>query len=133
MGPSSEHPELISFRMNWLDILAIQGTLKTLLQHHSSKASVLQHSAFFRVQLLHPYVTTGKTIALTVRTFVSKVMSLLFNILSRFVIVFISRSTRFLEVMVSTLESEFSYKWNCDKISFFKVFSPLSFMSIYAI
>ena len=82
ISPSNEHPGLISFRMDWLDRLAVQGTLKSLLQHHSSKASVLQHSAFFVVQLLHPYVTTGKTIALTRWTFVGKVMSLLFNMLS---------------------------------------------------
>ena len=85
ISPSKEHPGLISFRMNWLDLLAVQGTLKSLVQHHSSKASVLQHSAFFTVQLSHPYVTTGKTIALTRRTFVGKVMSLLYNMLSRLV------------------------------------------------
>ena len=85
ISPSNEHPGLISFRMDWLDLLAVQGTLKSLLQHHSSKASILQHSAFFIDQLSHPYMTTGKTIALTRRTFVSKVMSLLFNMLSRFV------------------------------------------------
>ena len=78
-SPSSEHPRLISFRMDWLDLLAVQGTLKSLLQHHSSKASILRHSAFFTVQLPHPYLTTGKTIALTRRTFVGKVISLLFN------------------------------------------------------
>ena len=78
----SEHPGLISFRMDWLDLLAVQGTLKSLLQHHSSKASILQHSAFFIVQLSHPYMTTGKTIALTRRTFVGKVMSLLFKMIS---------------------------------------------------
>ena len=82
ISPSNEHPGLISFRMDWLDRLAVQGTLKSLLQHHSSKASILRHSAFFRVQLSHPYMTTGKTIALTRQTFVGKVMSLLFNILS---------------------------------------------------
>ena len=90
--PSSEHSGLISFRMDWLDLLAVQGTLKSLLQHHSSKASILQHSAFFIVQLSHPYMTTGKTIALTRRTFVGKVMSLLFNMLSRLVITFLPRS-----------------------------------------
>ena len=83
ISPSNEHPGLISFRMDWLDLLAVQGTLKNLLQHHSSKASVLRHSAFFTVQLSHPHMTTGKTIALTRRTFVGKVMSLLFNMLSR--------------------------------------------------
>ena len=86
---SNEHPGLISFRMDWLDLLAIQGTLKSLLQHHSSKASILWHSAFFIVQLSHSYMTTGKTIALTRRTFVGKVMSLLFNMLSRLVITFL--------------------------------------------
>ena len=86
--PSKEHPGLISSRMDWLDLLAVQGTLKSLLQHHSSKASILQHSAFFTVQLSHPYITTGKTIALTRWTLVSKVMSLLLNILSRLVIIF---------------------------------------------
>ena len=88
---SKEHPGLISFRMDWLDLLAIQGTLKSLLQHHSSKASMLQRSAFFTVQLSHPYMTTGKTIALTRRTLVGKVMSLLFNTLSRFIIAFLPR------------------------------------------
>ena len=81
ISPSYEHPGLISFRMDWIDLLAVQGTLKTLLQHHSSKASILLHSAFFIVQLSHPYMTTGKTIALTRRTFVGKVMSLFFNML----------------------------------------------------
>ena len=89
---SNEHPGLISFRMDWLDLLAVQGTLKSLLQHHSSKASILQCSAFFTVQLSHPYMTTGKTIALTRWTFLDKVMSLLFNILSRLVITFLLRS-----------------------------------------
>ena len=90
--PSKAIPVLISFRMNWLDLLAVQGTLNSLLQNHSSKASVLQCSAFFTVQLSHPYMTTGKTIALTRRTFVGKVMSLLFNMLSRLVITFLPRS-----------------------------------------
>ena len=85
ISPSNEHTGLISFRMDWLDLLAVQGTLKSLLQHHSSKASILQRSAFFIVQLSHPYMTTGKTIALTRWTFVGKVMSLLFNMLSRLV------------------------------------------------
>src|SRR5574340_494333 len=83
ISPSKEHPGLISFRMDWLDLFAVQGTLKSLLQHHSSKPSILQHSAFFTVQISHPYMTTGKTIALTTRTFVGKVMALLFNMLSR--------------------------------------------------
>ena len=90
--PSKEIPRLISFRMDWLDLLAVQGTLKSLLQHHSSKSSILQRSAFFTVQLSHPYMTTGKTIALTRRTFVGKVMSLPFNMLSRLVITFLPRS-----------------------------------------
>ena len=89
ISPSNEHPGLIFFRMDWLDLLAVQGTLKSLLQHHSSKASILQCSAFFTVQLAHPYMTTGKTTALTRRTFVGKVMSLLFNMLSRFKLVFL--------------------------------------------
>ena len=92
ISPSYEHPGLISFRMDWMDLLAVQGTLKSLLQQHSSKASILRHSAFFIVQLSHPYMTTGKTIALTRRTFVGKVMSLLFNMLSRLVITFLPRS-----------------------------------------
>ena len=86
ISPSNEHPGLISFRMDWLDLLAVQGTLKNLLQHHISKASILWHSAFFIVQLSHPYMITGKTIALTRQTFVGKVMSLLFNMLSRLII-----------------------------------------------
>ena len=89
--PSKEIPGLISLRMDWLDLLAVQGTLKSLLQHHSSKASILRCSAFFTVQLSHPYMTTGKTIALTRRTYVGQVMSLLFNMLSRFVIPFLAR------------------------------------------
>ena len=89
--PSKEHPGLISFGMDWLDLLAVQGTLKSLLQHHSPKASILQCSAFFTVQISHPYMTTGKTIALTRPTFVGKVMSLLFNMLSRFVMAFLPR------------------------------------------
>ena len=92
ISPSNEYSGLISFRMDWLNLLAVQGTRKSLLQHHSSKASILQHSAFFTVQLSHPYMTAGKTIALTRRTFVGKVMSLFFNMLSRLVIIFLSRS-----------------------------------------
>ena len=88
----SKHPGLISFRMDWLDLVAVQGTLKSLLQHHSSKASILRHSAFFTVQLSHPYMTAGKTIALTRWTFVGKVMSLLLNMLSRLVITFLPKS-----------------------------------------
>ena len=96
ISPSNEHPGLISFRMDWLDLLAVQGTLKSRLQHHSSKASIFRHSAFFTVQLSHPHMTTGKTIALTRRTFVDKVMSLLFNMLSSLVITFLPRSKRLL-------------------------------------
>ena len=91
---SKEHPGLMSFRMDWLDLLVVQGTLKSVLQHRSSKASILRHSALFTVQISHPYMTTGKTIALTRWTFVGKVMSLLFNMLSRFVIAFLPRSKR---------------------------------------
>uniref|UniRef100_A0AC11E4D9 Uncharacterized protein n=1 Tax=Ovis aries TaxID=9940 RepID=A0AC11E4D9_SHEEP len=100
--PSKEIPGLISFRMDWLDLLAVQGTLKSLLQHYSSKASILRHSAFFTVQLSHPYMTTGKTIALTRRTLVGKVVSLLFNMLSRLVITFLPRSKR---LLISWLQS----------------------------
>ena len=100
ISPSNEHPELISFRMDWLDLLAVQRTLKSLLQHHSSKASILRHSAFLTVQ--HPYMATGKTIALTRRTFVGKVMSLLFNMLSRLVITFLPRSKH---LLISWLQS----------------------------
>ena len=92
ISPSNDHPGLISFRMDWLDLLAVQGTLKSLLQHHSSKASILLHSAFFTLQLSHPYLTTGKTIVLTRQTFVGKVISLLFNTLSMLVITFLPRS-----------------------------------------
>ena len=102
ISPSNEHPGLMSFRMEWLDLLAVQGTLKSLLQHHSSKKSILLHSAFFIVQLSHPYMTTGKAIALTRRTFVGKVMSLLFNMLSRLVITFLPRSKR---LLISCLQS----------------------------
>ena len=96
ISPSNEYSGLISFRMDWLDLLTVQGTLKSLHQHHSSKASILQCSAFFIVQLSHPYMTTRKTIALTRRTFVNKVMSLLFNMLSRLVITFLPRNKRLL-------------------------------------
>ena len=96
ISPSNEHPGLISFRMDWLDLLSVQGILKSLLQYHSSKASILQHSAFFTVQLSHPYVTIGKTIALTRWTFVGKVMSLFLNMLSRLVITFLPRSKHLL-------------------------------------
>ena len=96
LSPYNEHPGLISFRMDWLDLLAVQGTLKSLLQHRSSKVSIFQCSAFLTIQLSHPYMATGKTIALTRRTFVSKVMSLLFNMLSRLVTTFLPRSKRLL-------------------------------------
>ena len=96
ISPSNEHPGLVSFRMDWLDLLAVQRTHKSLLQHHSSKASILKHSAFFTVQLSHPYMNTGKTIALTRWTFVGKAMSLLFNMLSSLVITFLPRSKRLL-------------------------------------
>ena len=102
ISPSNEHPELASFRMDWLDLLAVQGTPKSLLQHHSSRASILWHSAFFTVQLSHPYMTTGKTTALTRRTLVGKVMCLLLNILSRLVITFLPRSKR---LLISWLQS----------------------------
>ena len=105
ISPSNEHPGLISFRMDWLDLLAVQGTLKSLLQHHSAKASILQCSAFFLAQLLHPYMTTGKTIALTRRTFVGKVMSLLLNVLSRLAITVLPRSKR---LLISWLRSPFA-------------------------
>ena len=118
ISPSNDHPEFISFRVDWLDLLAVQGTLKSLLQHHSSKASILQHSAFFTVQFSHPHMTTGKTIALTRRTFVGKVMSLLFNMLSRLVIIFLPRSKRLLiswlqspsEVILEPPQNKF---WHC--------------------
>ena len=104
ISPSSDYSGLIAFRMDWLDLLVVQGTLKSFLQHHSSKASILQWSAFFIVQLLHPYITTGKTIALTIWTFVGNVMSLFFNMLSRLVIAFPPRSKHFL---VSWLQLNF--------------------------
>ena len=94
ISPSNEHSGLISFRIDWLDLLTVQGTLKNILQHHSSKASILRHSAFFIVQLSHPYMTTGRTKALTRQTFVGKIMSLLFNMLSRLVITFLPRKKR---------------------------------------
>ena len=102
ISPSNEHPGLISFRMVWLDLLAVQGSFKSLLQHHSSKASILQCSAFFTIQFSHPHMTTGKTIALTRQTFVGKVISLLLNMLSRLVITFLPRSKR---LLISWLQS----------------------------
>ena len=102
ISPSNEHPGLVSLGMDWLDLLAVQGTLKSLLQHHSSKASILRHSAFFTVQLSHPYKTTGKTIALARQIFVGKVISQLFNMLSRLVIAFLPRSKH---LLISWLQS----------------------------
>jgi len=107
ISSSNENSGLISFRMDWLDLLAVQGTLKSLLQHHSSKASILRHSAFFIVQLSHPYMTPGKTIALTIWTFVSNVMSLLFNTLSRLVITFLPRSKCLNFMAAITIYSDF--------------------------
>ena len=107
ISPSNEHPGLISFRMDWLDLLAVQGTLKSLLQHHSSKASILQHSAFFIVQLSYPYMTLGKAIDLMSRTFVGKVISLLFNMLSRLVIMFLPRSKHLNFMAAVTIFSDF--------------------------
>ena len=112
--PSNEHSGLISFRIDWLDLLALQGTLKSLLQHHSSKASILQCSAFFIVQLSHPYMTTGKTIALTRRTFIDKIMSLLFNMLSRLVITFLPRSKC---LFISWLQSPLQWFWSPKRIT----------------
>ena len=112
ISPSNEPPGLISFRMDWLDLLAVQGTLKSLLQHHSSKPSVLRHSAFFIVQLSHSYMNTGKTIALTRWTFVGKVMSGLFNMLSRLVITLLPRSKR---LLISWLQSPSAVIWSPPK------------------
>ena len=145
----SEHPGLISFRMDWLDLLAVQGTLKSLLQHHSSKASILLHSAFFTIQLSHPYMTTGKTIALTRWTFIDKVMPLLFNMLSRLVITFLSRSKHLLiswlqspSTVILEPQNKISHcfhhfhlylPWSdgtgCRDLSFLNVHSPLSLSS----
>ena len=121
ISPSNEHPGLISFRMAWLDLLAVQGTVKSLLQHHSSKGSILQYSAFFIVQLSHPYMTTGKTIALTRWTFVGKVMSLLFNMLSRLVITFFSRSKH---LLISWLKSPSAVILEPQKIKSVSTVSP---------
>ena len=118
ISPSNEHAELFSFRMDWLDLIAVQGTLQSLLQHHTSKASILRHSAFFIVQLSHQYMTAGKTIALTRRTFVDKVTSLLFNILSRSVITFFPRSKHLLISWLQSpsaviLEPQKNKAWHC--------------------
>ena len=126
ISSSNEHPGLISFRIDWLDLLAVQGTLKTLLQHHSSKASILRHSALFIVQLLHPYMTTGKTTALTRQTSVDKVMSLLFNMLSRLVRTFLPRSKR---LLISWLKSPSAVIFGAqkNKVSYcFPIFLPWS-------
>ena len=126
ISPSNEHPGLISFGMDWLDLLAVQGSLKSLLQHHSSKATILQCLAFFIVQLSHPYMTTGKTIALTRRTFVGKVMSLLFNMLSNLVITFLPRSKR---LLISWLQSPSTVileppKIKSAAVSYFPIYLP---------
>ena len=126
ISPSNEHPRLISFRMDWLDLLAVQGTFKSLLQHHSSKASILLCSAFFIVQLSHPYMTTGKTIALTRQIFVRKVMSLLFNMLTRLVITFLPRSKHLLiswlqspsPVILEPPKNKVSHSFHCFPIYF---------------
>ena len=126
ISPSKEHPGLITSRMDWLDLLAVQGTLKSLLQHHSSKASFLQRSAFFTVQFSHPYMTTGKIISLTRRTFVGKVMSLLSNMLSRLVITFLPRSKR---LLISWLQSPSTVilepkKINCHRFHCIPIYLP---------
>ena len=129
ISPSKEHPGLISFRMDWLDVLAVQGTLKNLLQYHSSKASILQCSSFFTVQLSHPYMTTEKTIALTRWTFVDKVMSLLFNMLSRLIMTFLPRSKR---LLISWLQSPFTVILEPQKLwafYFLKNFSLMHWLS----
>ena len=126
ISPSNEHPGLISFKMKWLDLLAVQGTLESLLQYHSSKASIQRHSAFFIIQLSHPYMTTGKTIALTRQTFVGKVMSLLFNILSTLIITFLPRSKHLLiswlqspsAVILEPQKNKFNHCFHCFPIYF---------------
>ena len=126
ISPSNEHPGLISFRMEWLDLLAVQGTLKSLLQHHSSKASILQCSAFFMVQLEYPYTTTGKAIALTRRTFVGKVISLILNMLSMLVMTFLPRSKHLLisllqspsAVILGAQKNKVSHSFHCFPIYF---------------
>ena len=126
ISPSNEHPGLIFFRMDWLDVPAVQGILKNLLQHHSSKASILRHSAFFPVQLSHPYMTTGKTIALTRQTLVGKVMSLVFNMLSRLVVTFLPRSKR---LLISWLQSPSAVILEPPKIKSVTVFTVLPSIS----
>ena len=115
ISPTNEHPGLTSFRMDWLDLLAVQGTLKSLFQHHSAKTSILRCSAFFLVQLSHPYMSTGKTIALTRRTFVGKVMSLLFNMLSRLVITVLPRSKLLLISSIGMLCHHLQWFWSRNK------------------
>ena len=129
ISPSNEYSGLISFRIDWFDLLAIQGTLKSLLQHHSSKASVLQCSAFFMVQLTHPYMTTGKNITSTIWTFVGRVMSLLFNMLSRFVLAFLSRNKH---LLISWLQSPSIMILEPKKIKFvtFSIVSPSIFHEV---
>ena len=122
--PSKEYPGLISFRMDWLDLLAVQGTLKSLLQHHSSKPSIFRHSAFFTVQLSHPYVTTGKIIALTRWTFVGKVMSLLCNMLSTLVIAFLLRSKHLLILWLQSLSTVILEPKKIKSVTVF-IFSPI--------
>ena len=126
MSPSNEHPGLVSFRMDWLDLLAVRGSLKSLLQHHSSKASILWRSTFFTVQLSHPCMTTGKTIALTRRTFVSKVISLLLNMLSRLVITFLPRSKHLNFMAAFTICSDFGAP---KSLTLF----PLNYLCIYVL
>ena len=122
ISPSNEHPGLIYFRRDWLDLLAVQGTLKSLLQHHSSKASILWCSAFFIVQLSHPYMTTGKTITLTRRTFVGKVISLFFNKLSRLVIAFLPRSKHLLISWLQSLSTVILEPKKIKSVTFFHCF-----------
>ena len=128
ISPSSEYSGLISFRIEWFDLLSVQGILKSLLQRHKSKASILHHSAFFMVQISHPYMTTGKTIALTIHTYVSKVMPLLFNMLSRFVIASLPRSKQFLISLLSliSIHSDFGAQENklCHCFHFFPFYLP---------
>ena len=138
ISPSNEHSGLISFRMDWLDLLAVQGTLKSLLQHHSSKASILWRSAFFIVQLSHSYMTTGKTIALTRWTFVGKVMSLLFNMLSRLVITFLPRSKPLLISWLShhlhsfgSPKNKVSHCFHCFPIYFHEVMGPDAMILVF--
>ena len=126
ISPSNEHSGIISFGINWFDLLYVQGTLKSLLQHHSSKASILQYSAFFMVQLSHPYMPTGKTIALTIRTFVVTVMSLLFNSLSRFDIAFLPRSKHLLILWLQSLSAVILEPKNM-KSTTVSIFSPSFF------